>query len=432
MRRELAALAAATAAAACLGVCTAARDAEAAPPGPAPASDLVLLVDPELGMETGVRTLTSAGRVVLRYDEALPTLVDTKATLAGVVARALALGLVDAPLAELDSTVIHEVFGHGSRGREFDRGPTYSFSLPAPYRQLFSPDDDAEFSATTGFTRGKRGMRDVDLATTFGGIESNLVTAHWIDAQIVARDGWARRGDALLYVAKLDYLPTFFASSLRTGGPDVSSGNDVQSYVTLLQDRYDRWRPEDRVTIARKLSTAYLWNLADPTLVFAAYALARWVALGEREVRMPLPRALGATWYATPRFGLSPFGAEQYVDLFAAKDGAVLDVYGRVGTSGLATYDGAGARLLGWQPTRSLALGAEVDAWTQPELLFDVRSAYDRTQKLGLNAGGYATVYLGDAIGVTGKLALKSRGYVMGEPLAGGPYGYVGLAVRGF
>jgi hypothetical protein len=408
-----------------------------APALASPATDLVIVADPELGMEGGVRSVDSVARVVLRYDEALPTFIELDERrpvhrVASVLARLLQLVAIDFPVAELLSTFTHEVYGHGARGREFDRAPVYNFHLPATYGFILAPDDHTSHSATTDFTRGQGGQVDQALPGNFGGIEANLVAAHWMTTRIVASEGLAHHGELLMYMAKTVYADSVYGRKIdRLGGTD--GGNDIASYVTNLQDRFNRVSAADRASIAGRLRTAYAWNLVDPTLVFAAWSTLRFVALGERASTLPLARAFGVSMYPSTRFALSPFGAEHYLDLFFAKSGVVANVYGRAGSSGLATYDGVGVRVLGWEPLPGrVGLGGELDVWTQPETLLVERNVYDRAQVVGANIGAHATVYLSDRIGITGKLALKSRGYLMGEPIAGGPYGYLGVAVRAF
>ncbi len=404
---------------------------------PSPATDLVIVADPELGMEGGVRSVDSLIRVVLRYDELLPTFVrlDEKRPsekVAAVLARLLQTAAIDFPIAELLSTFTHEVYGHGARGREFDRAPVYSFQLPASYSWFLAPDDHSSHSGTTDFTSGRGGQVDQALPGNFGGIEANLTASHWMTTRLVASDGHAHHGELLAYMAKAVYADSFLGHEIdRLGGTDT--GNDVSNYVTNLQDRFNRVSAADRVSIAGRLRTAYAWNLLDPTLLFAAWSAVRFVALGDRTSTLPMPRAYGIAMYPSTRFALSPFGAEHYLDLFFAKNGIVADVYGRAGSSGLATYDGFGVRVLGWEPLPNrLGLGAELDVWTQPETLLAERNVYDRAQILGANVAAHATVYLTPRVGITGKLALKSRGYLMSEPIAGGPYGYLGVAVRAF
>jgi hypothetical protein len=255
----------------------------------------------------------------------------------------------------------------------------------------------------------------------------------------VNQKGWVHHGDLLTYAAsKLPYASSFLSSSLARAG--TRSANDIESYVTGLQELSNGWRVEDRRRIARRLTIGYLWNLVDPTLLYSIYGVAvASIYRGERTSRMPLP-TIGA-WhvFASPRYGLTPFGAEQGLDVFVSPrdGGALLDVYARIGTSGLASYWGAGARLLDSEViSRHVPVGVELDVWRQPELLVEERGLFDRPSRMGVNAGVFADFRVlgghrrGDPrVGINTKLAAKTPGYVPGQPLAGGAHGYVGLSL---
>jgi hypothetical protein len=394
---------------------------------------LVFVADPRLGVEPSVRTLESIRRVTFRYEEALPPIHVADGAVGRVgryLVRLVRLLFLDEPLAELASTVPHEVGGHGARGRELGLRPTYQFALPGIYRPLFSATVEQPSAAytsyeTAGIVEGTRA-----IAGVLGGLEANYVGAWWINARIVRAGGDVSADDLLVYAtSKLPYVTTFLSTSIdRRGAP---SSDDVASYVSSLQDQFNGWRAEDRRRIAGRLRAGYLWNLADPTLLWSFWGTAAsTLVLGERTSRMPLPHVGGFAVLLSPRFGLTPFGAEQLLDVFASdRRGRMIDVYGRVGTSGLASYYGAGARALGLRALERVTAGAELDVWRQPELLLDERGVFDPPERVGVNAALYGDVELVRGLAVTGKLGAKTSGYVAGLPLAGGPHGYVGVSV---
>ena len=251
-------------------------------------------------------------------------------------------------------------------------------------------------------------------------MESDYLTAFWTNVHIVRNQGWVGHTDLLLYWATRNtYRSSFFASGLAYAGArgDFRAGDDIYNYVTRLQDRFDRFRPQDRTTIATRLQTAYAWNFVDPTLLYALYAL--YVLYGtfvgylwkeESYSRMPLPKVGNTTFYPETRFNLSPFGAEHYLDVLFGRDGAVLDVYGRIGSSGLASYSGVGARLVGAQVTKRVFVGGELDVWNQPEIASDARGYYDRENRFGWNAGARVVIFLVDRVAVSGTARLQNRG----------------------
>lgn len=411
-----------------LAIAAASPSASAA--DPPPREPLVFVAGPKMGVEPTVRSTDSLSRLVYRYEDALPAIPVDEGTIAGktaaVIGRGLKLVFLDEPIAELTALASHEVGGHGGRARELELEPTYVFYLPGIYRRIFAPSDHGESGAYTQYLAPGVVEGDRALVGTLGGLEANYLHAWWIQARILRSEGWVHHGDLLVYaVSKLAYADSFF--SVPESG---ESGNDIASYVTGLQDRSNQWRAEDRRRIARHLGAAYLWNVFDPTLLYAVYGtLVSSVWQGKRFSKMPLPSIEGTTVLLSPRFGLTPFGAEHFVDLFLARGGTLVDAYARVGSSGLYDYYGAGARVLGVRAGERVSLGAELDVWRQPEILLDERAVYAQPYRLGMNAGAYADVRVASIVGVTGKLASKTPGYLSGQPLGGGIHGYVGVSL---
>ena len=408
--------------------------AQAADPPPTPPweSPLVFVTDPRFGMEAGLRSVDSLGRVFFRYDQALPPLVrwdETRGSgrAAAIVSRVAQLVFVDVTLASFEVTVIHELFGHGSRGRELRQPASVSLALPGVFCALSDGNDGCtSFTHTTGGS----GSQERELLVNAGGVEANLLTAHWVDLRMVQQRGWVHQGDLLLYViSKLDYVEQFLRPGIESP-PTVTDGNDIANYVTGLQDRFNRPSAADRQQIARRLRLAYAWNLADPMLAYSFYAMfAHGVSRGERWSQAPLPTLGKYDVYVAPRFGLSPFGAEHYVDVMIGRDHAALALYGRAGSSGLASYTGAGARAVGVRLGSRLALGGELDVWSQPQTLLSDRAVYERPQNRGVNAGFTADVRVVKNIGLTARLAYKTRGFLTGQPLEEGVYGYFGATI---
>lgn len=410
------------------------------------APDLVFVGDPNLGMEGTVRTLMSTGRLLRRYEELLPSVPGDDAGTRFIrgFGAGLRLLFLDFPFAEVETTVIHEVAGHGARGREFGKSPSFSFKLPSLYRALFSPGDEERSFARRRDAVVRSG--DATTGSVLGGVESDYLTAHWTNLQMVASGGQLHAIDSLVYVAsKISYLSDYVGTNLAEPGED--SGNDLTAYVDELSNRWNRFRPADRRALAKRLQTAYVWNLVDPALAWAWWStFVETLGRGRRVSTAPLPTIAGYTTYLGPRFALSPFGAEHYLDAFAspaprvddandANDARssparwVANAYVRVGSSGLATYVGAGMKVLDVPVARNVRLGGELDVFRQPVLDWSARAYYDRPDTFGANGAAYASLTLTRGVSVTGKLGYKSTGFVMGLPLGDGPHGYLGFAL---
>ncbi|MFO0663679.1 MAG: hypothetical protein U0174_06985 [Polyangiaceae bacterium] len=401
------------------------------PDAPAEAPLTFVFGNPRLGMEGGVRTFDSLGRLVVYTTSAVPAGVFQDETTPhgkalGVFGRIGKLVLFDEPVAEFEGTAIHEVFGHGSRAREFHMSASYTFTLPGVYCFLFSPE-----CGSRGHTQRAAFAKTVDneIAIVAGGVEANYLTAHWVNARIAETAGRVRYDDALLYsLSKMQYAGSFFG--LKSASTATSGSNDIENYALLLADRQNRLRSTDRDRIAMRLTLASLWNLADPMLWASIYGLlVRYVAVGERTWQLPLPRVLGATVFAVPRFNLAPFGAEHYVDVFMHHSRMTANVYARVGSSGNGSYAGAGARVFRFKLGERVYGGTELDVWKQPELLFEERAVYNRRELWGWNVATTAEWRFHERVGMFGRFGYKTRGHLMGQPLAEGVHGYFGLTL---
>lgn len=390
---------------------------------------LNLVYDPALGMEAGVLAVHSLGEVVNLYDQALSRKIGWAPTtpgrwVFGVAGRFVQGVFLDLPIASLQVLVIHEVFGHGSRAQAWGAKPAYSFHVPFPYGWIFQ--DHSENSAET--TQAGTGTRERNLPMSAGGIEAEYYSAYRVGLGAVALDGHLSHTRQLLYIAaKLVYCPSF----LDPLGSD-SPSNDVHNYVVEMADRYNRWRFVDRAALADRVRHAYAANFLDPTFWLSAYAyVVEYLGHGRSAWRLPMLPVGPVSLYASTRFALSPFGAEHYLDLFARFRGRTFTLYGRAVSSGLALAWGMGMKGLDLMRVGGVGINVAVDVWDQPEMLCDPSQAYvfNRPQRGGVNVAMALDWKLLGRVGLTGKLAWKTDGFLMGQPLGQGPYGWIGVAI---
>lgn len=390
---------------------------------------LSFVYDPSHGVEAGVLSVHSLGDVVSLYDSALSRLIHwTPRTqggrLLGMLGRVAQSAFVDMPVAALETVLIHEVFGHGSRAQAWGAQPSYSFHVPAPYNWIFG--DHSTNSAETSDAGTDQRERNITMIA--GGIEAQLYSAYRMELDAMRLDGRMPHARQLLYItAKGTYLGSF----LNPLNPAAIAGDDVNNYVRELANRFNRYRPAELAAVADRLRQAYLANYLDPTLWMSVYGyLVNYLVLGRADSSLPMLRLGPVSLYASTRFALSPFGAEHYLDLFARFRGRTFTVYGRAVSSGLATAWGAGMKALDLVRLGGLGLGLEVDAWEQPEMLLDPSELYvfERPQRGGVSLAVDLDWKIAWRVGLTGKLGWKTDGWLMGEPLGQGPYGWIGLA----
>ncbi|MBI2377341.1 MAG: hypothetical protein HYV07_25290 [Deltaproteobacteria bacterium] len=390
--------------------------------------DLVFVVDPKLGMESGVRTIESLSRITFLYDESLRKLTqldesEPTGKLLGVLGRGLQLSFLDGPIAGLATVLIHEVFGHGARAREAGMSPTYEFQLLPPYNWIFGRP--AGHLAQT--LSADSGVLERDLSMITAGVEAEHLEAFWILAGAARNDFRVRRSELMLYVlAKLTYADEY----LQAPGIVDDSLGDVYRYVELLASRFNRWRPGERQEIHDRLSIAYVFHFVDPVFWVALVELTvGFLWRGEREHELPTLTVGSFRALPLARVLASPFGAEHSIEVLLANDALALDVRGRFVSSGLATAFGVGGQLMGLDLGHGFTFGGALDVWWQPRVIFEQRLVFERDDLPGASVAAYVDWTIHGGVGLTGKLALKSRGYLFGQPLDGGVYGYAGLRI---
>ena len=327
------------------------------------------------------------------------------------------------------STFQHEVFGHGSRGREFGLHPEYAFGL--------------DFSGGTGLNKDPETMEQL-LALTAAGTESDTILAHRILKDLYAGDGTDASKIPLMALTKLDFslycLITEDPGDSRADFVDAySNGNDIaywlisrqaqrrggdpaavwdHDYVVdfddpLLQDNYDDVR------------AAAIWNLVDPAALAAMYSyVVDHVYRGQTQVRppvVPLGGEYGLTAGTRAFMGLAE--VTRFLDFYLVTPGPLVNVYVRDLDSSVDRTYGAGGGLHRIPLGPRAALSLQADFWKEPE---SEEGLYDGT---GWNASGELSFLFGETVGLSAKVGGKSAGFFPGTPLADGVYGGAGLLV---
>ena len=380
-------------------------------------------------MEGGIRTVDSLMTLVFLYDDALQqrklfleeTTFGRRAL--GIVGRAARLLFIDGPITELQTSVIHEVFGHGARARELHLSVGYQLSLPFPYDSIAGVGANSS-GVTTGL-QTRYSPNGVELVAA--GIESNFFAAYWNEVDVLRAGGRMHYRQMLAYLSgKLHNIQSF--NTPQSYDPTV--GDDVTNYLFLTEERFDQWTSAERASVQTHLQYAYLTNFIDPMFWLSTYhLLVTYLFRGERTAQLPLLDVNGVKLFPGTRFNLSPFGAEHYLDVFALHPRGTLILTARVGSSGLASYWGAGAKLFDVSLPLGVTVGGELEVWRQPEILLTQRYVFDRPDLFGISAAIHAEWRLLGRVGIVTKVAWKTRGYLMGEPLDSGLYGYLGLSL---
>jgi len=327
------------------------------------------------------------------------------------------------------STFQHEVFGHGSRAREYSLDPEYSFGF--------------DFSGGTGLNKDPTTVEQ-NIIIAAGGTEGDSVMAHRILMDLYTGDGTDGSKIPLMAIAKIDFslycLITPDPSSSRGDFQDAyTNGNDIAYYLTARQAQRGHANPadvwnnnyavdfqdpmlKDNYDEAR---AAAIWNLVDPSALAAMVGyVADHVIDGKTQVRPPVvPLGGGFGMTVGTRAFLGPEEVTRFLDLYLITPGPLVMLYARDLQSSVDQTYGYGAGLYKIPVGSRVKLSLLGDLWQTPE---SAEKLYDGT---GWNTCGEVSTMFSDHVGVTCKLGDKSDGYFPGTPMAAGVYGGAGVLV---
>ena len=361
----------------------------------------------------------------------IATLDSTLSRLMGEVLRtdrtpALAM-FYELPFALGFSTVQHEVFGHGSRAREYSLDPVYAFGL--------------DFSGSTGLRKDPETMEQ-NVVIAAGGTEGDSVMAHRLLMDLYTGDGADGSKIPLMFMAKIDVSLYCLITADPSKNPadfttEYNSGNDVAYYLTARQaqrvhgDPAEVWNNAFALNFRDPLlkddyneaQMAALWNLADPALAASLYGyVADHLVAGKSQVSPPvIPLGGGYGLTAGTRAFLGPEEVTRFLDLYLVTPGPLVTVYARDLQNSMDQSFGFGGGLYKIPLGTRIALSMFGDFWKTPE------SAEQFYEGSGWNACGEITTMLHETVGLSWKLGSKSDGYFPGTPMGAGVYGGAGL-----
>jgi hypothetical protein len=251
-----------------------------------------VVLEPRLRAESGTVTLTTSARLVFRADdEGLERTEphDPEAPLA--IAERVATGLlIELPVASLELTLPHEIFGHAARLTEFDATPRVELVLPPPYGFDGAKGDHVDA------TYGRPLTVDESTLVSLAGLRIQALQQRHL-AFVTFRADELRRGDGILYAGNVGlYVGQILASG------DVDQAADVRGI------RRDDYR--------RPLLVGLPLELIDPVLLYSLYVGAyRYLVRGDRAA--PYPEIHAGAWRisGTSRIVPVPWGVEHHLDV---------------------------------------------------------------------------------------------------------------------
>jgi hypothetical protein len=327
------------------------------------------------------------------------------------------------------SVVQHEVFGHGSRAREFDLDPDYGFGL--------------DFSGWTSVGKDPA-SNEQNIMLAAGGTEADSVLAHRILRDLYTGDGTDGSKIPLMLLTKVDFSLYCLITPDPADSPDdfseeYNNGNDIAYYLVSRQAQQRNanpgavWNNEYSIDFDDpqlrdnydELRQAAIWNLVDPAALAALYGYAAdHVIRGKTQVRppvIPLGGDFGLT--AGTRAFIGPDEITRFLDFYWITPGPLVTAYGRDLANPIERTYGWGGGIYRIPVVSGLSFGLAGDIWQVPE---SAQGLYDGS---GWNAVGELDALVFEHCGLSFKVGSKSEGFFPGTPMASGFYGGAGVLI---
>jgi hypothetical protein len=370
-------------------------------------------------MEYGGRDVVSLHGVVCRGMEwMLP-----------VKEHPLATFFYESYLGVMFSTVQHEMFGHGSRAREFGLNPSYGFGLDLSGWTSVGKDPESN---------------EQNILLGAGGTEADTVLARGILLDLYSGTGTDAARIPLMGFAKLDFSLYCLGTVDPLANPEdfttqYEDGNDIAYYLVSRQaqrrggDPAVVWDNDYAIDFTEAsfgktyedLQAAAVWNLMDPAMLVAGITyLADHLGRGQSLVRPPvLPLGDGVGVTAGTRACIGPDAVSRFLDVYVVTPGHLFTVYVRDLKSLMETTYGAGGGMYGVPVGERVTGALFADYWVAPESPEGVDDGN------GWNMAGEMGIALSPTLGVNFKLGGKSDGFFPGVPVEAGVYGGAGVQV---
>jgi hypothetical protein len=243
-------------------------------------------------------------------------------------------------------------------------------------------------------------------------------------------DGRMRPRDAMRYLVfeldTLDYV-------LGTGDGPEERGHDVFGF---LEDyNAAATLAGAHALTARTLRREVLVGFANPMLAYAFAGIGRYIWNGATDVLVPSLEIGGVRYLPFMRYRLTPFGTEWAVINELAGRIRPLQIEVRVGRSPLATPFGLGVRRENVVGVREWRVDVGLAFWRQPPIDGDSFESIRGPQRWGVEVRGrlerpLSRRWFGETpLTVIVDLALKTHGFVAGEPIGSGLVARAGLGI---
>lgn len=330
------------------------------------------------------------------------------------------------PINYLATVAQHEVFGHGYRIRDINRGRVkvsgYQFHTPPPY---------GDGGAATSYRIGNSLTTTEETSISMAGVESTAILAlltkfKWLEANRIDP-----RASVLYLLCQHDL--NLYIGSLKILDED-EEGHDIKMYIRSLNYTYTN----NFLSGARLRSLSWI-NLGDPFTFYAIFSWFHYVSSG-KETRIPMIPIFNWGYLPNIRLGLTPFGPEFFIENYLLKGKNPVYFYLKGGRHSQNRYGGIGFYVPRLWDLHKWIIGLRFDCWRQPKLLLQPGSLlfpdinfkenpdkndpiYPYSEQHAMHFGYSGSMIFGyrSRNGFEAELGYKSQGFLPGYALRSSP-----------
>ena len=315
-------------------------------------------------------------------------------------------------LSILTTTAQHEVFGHGYRLRELGISPSgYSVTLWGGSTRFYLNDD---------FLVGNL------LAVDVAGLEAESILANKTKMQWMGKGSIDGRSSLTYFLSQQSlFFYTLTTQLGRLKGSTPSDGNDVESYISLLNSVY----PNSHI----KMSDLTLWsifNWLDPMSIYAWISWSHYIDEGTPWIFPSFQIGENVRYLPNIKIGYAPYAPESYFENFFSIDSRPLYFYLK---GGKRSY-GVGFAFEELLRFKKGSLGLHLDGWSQRKFVSKttitehndgISPEAPKGRVLGLAASLTSRIQLYSSFNLFLEIGGKTKGYLPGYTLSSG------LVIRG-
>ena len=327
--------------------------------------------------------------------------------------RLVKLYFLDAQIDGFIALMQHEVFGHGSRFREFGYQKN-SFNL-----NLYPPFGSGGGFAQRGSlpTGSKPATYQENISVNFSGVEAEMLLANHLTAEMLLNDTLHYRQGLLYLISQNNELLYLWYSRLSSKERN-KAGNDIMGYITNVNYYYTKPGGYD----INKLSNQSLISFANPIQLYSAIAIVySYLIKGQKGMHKIPMIPLGKAGYLPAfNYSLTPFGSEFHFMNYLRYKRMLFNCDFGLGDNTFKDFYSISAGAYNVINNRWVTLNCFADFWNQPNLNLDTYTLPQADNRPG-GACKVDVIFrpfkLPYRTGLFIETGYKSKGYMPGENL---------------